>query len=40
MKLTADHLTAGYMKKPALREVSFALESGQVLCVLGPNGGG
>lgn len=40
MKLTADNLTSGYMKKPALREVSFALESGQVLCVLGPNGGG
>ena len=35
-----EGLAAGYSGRPVLREVSFALESGRTLCVLGPNGGG
>jgi manganese/iron transport system ATP-binding protein/manganese/zinc/iron transport system ATP- binding protein len=35
-----DGLAAGYGSRPVLREVSFALEAGRTLCVLGPNGGG
>ncbi len=33
-------LTTGYGGPPALRDVSFALDAGQTLAVLGPNGGG
>ena len=33
-------LAAGYRAEVVLREVSFALERGRTLCVLGPNGGG
>jgi ABC-type Mn2+/Zn2+ transport system ATPase subunit len=36
----ADALAAGYGGVPAVREVSFALEAGSTLAVLGPNGGG
>ena len=36
----ADGLSAGYGGAPALSGVSFSLEPGQTLCVLGPNGGG
>jgi manganese/iron transport system ATP-binding protein/manganese/zinc/iron transport system ATP- binding protein len=36
----AAGLEAGYGGRPALREVSFELEAGRTLCVLGPNGGG
>jgi ABC-type Mn2+/Zn2+ transport system ATPase subunit len=36
----ADSLAAGYGGVPAVREVSFALEPGSTLAVLGPNGGG
>ncbi|HEY1357363.1 MAG TPA: metal ABC transporter ATP-binding protein [Thermoleophilaceae bacterium] len=35
-----DGLEAGYGGRPVLREVSFGLEAGRTLCVLGPNGGG
>jgi ABC-type Mn2+/Zn2+ transport system ATPase subunit len=36
----SDGLAAGYGGRPVLREVSFELEPGRTLCVLGPNGGG
>jgi ABC-type Mn2+/Zn2+ transport system ATPase subunit len=35
-----DGLAAGYGGRPVLRDVSFELEAGRTLCVLGPNGGG
>jgi ABC-type Mn2+/Zn2+ transport system ATPase subunit len=38
--VVAEGLSAGYGGRPVLREVSFAAELGQTLCVLGPNGGG
>jgi ABC-type Mn2+/Zn2+ transport system ATPase subunit len=33
-------LSAGYGGPPVLRDVSFEVERGQTVCVLGPNGGG
>ena len=36
----ADDLSAGYGGRAVLREVSFAADPGQTVCVLGPNGGG
>jgi ABC-type Mn2+/Zn2+ transport system ATPase subunit len=36
----ARGLAAGYNGRPALSEVSFSLDAGRALCVLGPNGGG
>ena len=38
--LEADGLAAGYGGRIVLRDVSFALEAGQRIAVLGPNGGG
>ena len=35
-----DGLAAGYSGRAVLRDVSFELEAGRTLCVLGPNGGG
>jgi ABC-type Mn2+/Zn2+ transport system ATPase subunit len=35
-----EQLAAGYGGVPVLEHVSFAAESGQSVCVLGPNGGG
>ena len=40
MKLEAQHLDFGYRGKPVGRDVSLALEAGEVLCLLGPNGSG
>jgi ABC-type Mn2+/Zn2+ transport system ATPase subunit len=36
----ADGLALGYDGEPVLRDVTFALDAGRSLCVLGPNGGG
>ena len=36
----AEDLSAGYGGPPVLREVSFAVDPGRTVCVLGPNGGG
>jgi ABC-type Mn2+/Zn2+ transport system ATPase subunit len=36
----ADGLAAGYGDRPVLRDVTFAVEPGRTVCVLGPNGGG
>jgi ABC-type Mn2+/Zn2+ transport system ATPase subunit len=38
--LRVEGLSAGYGGVPVLRDVSFAAEPGQTVCVLGPNGGG
>jgi iron complex transport system ATP-binding protein len=40
VRLEVDTLTFGYPGRAVGREVSFALEAGEVLCWLGPNGGG
>jgi ABC-type Mn2+/Zn2+ transport system ATPase subunit len=41
MSVSAQHLAVGYGgAEPALRDVTFAVEAGGGLCVLGPNGGG
>ena len=36
----AENLSAGYGGRPVLTGVSFAAAPGQMVCVLGPNGGG
>ena len=36
----ARDLAAGYSGRAVIHEISFALERGRTLCVLGPNGGG
>jgi iron complex transport system ATP-binding protein len=38
--LAVEALAFGFPGRTVGRDVSFALESGEVLCVLGPNGGG
>jgi len=40
MKLEARNLAFGYRGRPVGRDVSLVLEAGEVLCLLGPNGGG
>jgi len=40
MRLAVDKLAFGYPGKPVGDDVSFAVESGEVLCLLGPNGSG
>jgi ABC-type Mn2+/Zn2+ transport system ATPase subunit len=36
----AEGLAAGYGGPPVLRDVSFSVDPGRTVCVLGPNGGG
>lgn len=38
--LRVEDLSFGYGGKPVGQEVGFALEPGEVICLLGPNGGG
>ncbi len=38
--LKLERVACGYRGKPVLEEVSFAVQSGEVLCLLGPNGSG
>jgi ABC-type Mn2+/Zn2+ transport system ATPase subunit len=38
--VSAEGLSAGYGGPPVLRDVTFAVERGRTVCVLGPNGGG
>ena len=38
--VAVEGLAVGYGGAPVLREVAFAVEPGQSVCVLGPNGGG
>lgn len=40
MKLEARALAYGYRGHPVGRDVSLVLDAGEVLCLLGPNGGG
>jgi ABC-type cobalamin/Fe3+-siderophores transport system ATPase subunit len=40
MRLEVERLAFGYPGRPVGADVSFALEPGEVLCWLGPNGGG
>lgn len=36
----AEDVSAGYDGRPVLRDVSFEIDPGRTVCVLGPNGGG
>jgi iron complex transport system ATP-binding protein len=40
MRLAVEDLAFGYPGKPVGEGVTFALEAGEILCLLGPNGGG
>ena len=40
MKLHLDKVTVGYKRTAVLKDVSFTLNSGEVLCILGQNGSG
>ena len=40
MRLEAHALAFGYRKHPVGRDVSLALAAGEIMCLLGPNGGG
>ncbi|MBA2492218.1 MAG: ABC transporter ATP-binding protein [Gammaproteobacteria bacterium] len=40
MRLAARELAFGYPGKPVGREVNLALQTGEILCLLGPNGSG
>jgi iron complex transport system ATP-binding protein len=40
MSLAVEHLVFGYPGKQIGQDVSFALAAGEILCLLGPNGGG
>jgi len=40
MSLVLEKLCCGYQGVPVIRDVSFAVEPGQVVCILGPNGVG
>lgn len=40
MTFSLSHMTCGYHGKPVLSDVSFSVETGDILCMLGPNGVG
>lgn len=40
MKLKVDKLGFSYEKTPILKDISFEIDSGEVTCLLGPNGTG
>src|SRR5262245_53488986 len=40
MKLSVENLAFGYRRYPVGKDVSFTLDAGDVLCLLGPNGVG
>ncbi len=40
MKIEIRNLTCGYGKKEVIRNISFAVGTGEILCLLGPNGVG
>jgi len=40
MNISVDHVSSGYRGKAVIFDISLALESGEVLCLLGANGSG
>lgn len=40
MRLLVENLSAGYPGHPVLKDVSLHIDSGEILCLLGPNGVG
>jgi len=40
VKLEINNLNCGYAGKNIVRDISFAMETGEILCILGPNGVG
>lgn len=38
--LQVEHLSCGYVETPVVKDVSFRVDEGQCLCILGPNGCG
>ena len=40
MNLTLEHVTGGYGSRTVVNDVSFTLHPGEVVCLLGANGGG
>lgn len=38
--LSVEHLSCGYGQKRIVHDLSFSLEAGQRLCIMGPNGSG
>lgn len=40
MELHVENIYSGYANKEILKEISFTLQSGEILCVLGANGSG
>ena len=38
--LQVEHLVKSYGRKTVVKDVSFAMESGQIIGLLGPNGAG
>lgn len=40
MKLEINHAICGYGSKAIFKDVSFSVDSGEILCLLGPNGVG
>lgn len=40
MKITVEQISAGYGRRTVISDISLAVESGEVLCLLGANGSG
>jgi len=38
MELVCKNMTCGYGQTPILKNISFALRQGEIVCILGPNG--
>lgn len=38
--LTVNHITCGYGNKMIIKDVSFSVSKGKMLCIIGPNGSG
>ena len=38
--ITCEHVTFGYTGEPVIRDITFTLDKGEFLAVVGPNGGG
>jgi iron complex transport system ATP-binding protein len=40
MKLVVKNLSAGYNKRQIIHGINFSMETGEIVCLLGPNGSG